>query len=215
MDFYFWIEVATMLICMLCYSKFDITRCKLFLPYLITIVLYELGTIYKLFAINGSNAWAANIELIVEYVFYSYFIISVYKNRKHRKVIILISLACFVFTLIDIFFIQGVMSLCTIAILIQYSILITLVCRFFYMKMQEFEKNVSLLHQPDFWVHTGLLFFFLAEFLFFASYTNMAHKKLSSYHLLFSVISNVAILILYSCLSISFICFRRMKKISY
>lgn len=218
-NFYFWIEVVTLLICALNYSKFTLTRYKLFLPYLLIIVLYELGNIYKMFASNEhkSNVWIVNFELLFEYVFYSYFIISVHKAKKQKRIITLVSLLCVVFTLFDIFFIQGFMALSTIAILIQYGILITLVCRFFYIKLQEhdFDRDISLLHLPDFWVHTGLLFFFLAEFLFFASYTNMAYKKLHAYSLLFTVISTVAILILYSCLSISFVCFRRMKKISY
>lgn len=218
-NFYFWIEVITLLICGLCYNKFTLTRYKLFLPYLLIIVLYELGNIHKMFTIDNSksNLWISNFELLFEYVFYSGFIIAVYKDKKQKRIITLVSVLCVIFTLVDIFFIQGFMALSTIAILIQYSILIPLVCRFFYMKMQEHDtgQEESLLQQPDFWVHTGLLFFFLAEFLFFASYTNMAYKKLYSFHLLFSVISNVAIFILYSCLSISFVCFRRMKKISY
>lgn len=212
-SFYFWVEVLTLLVCIFCYRKFNLTRYKLFLPYLAIIVFYEFGTIHQWFGIKESNAWIVNFEILFEYLFYSSFIISIYKKQK--GLLWLVSLLCLLFTFIDIFFIQGVMALCTIAILVQYSLLIALVCGFFYLKMQEAGQNISLLKQPDFWVNTGLLFFFLSEFLFFASYTNMAYKKLYSFHLLFMVISNVANLILYSCLSISFLCFRQTQKTSY
>lgn len=214
-SFYFWVEVFTLLVCIFCYRNFTLNRYKFFLPYLAIIVFYEFGTIHKWFAIHKSNLWIVNFELTFEFLFYSLFALSLYKPWKKRRLPALVILGCFLFTMIDIFFIQGVHALCTIAILLQHSILITLVCHFFYKKMHEFEKNTSLLKDPDFWVFTGLLFFFLAEFMFFASFTNMAYKKLYTYHLLFVVITNVANLILYSFLSIAFLCFRQMKKISY
>jgi hypothetical protein len=216
-SFYFWVELSALLVCVFCYHRFNITRYKLFLPYLFIIVLYELGNVFKMFGIqkHKSNVWIANFEFLFEYVFYSYFILAVEKNKRVLSGLILMTLGCVAFTLVDIFFIQGIFQLGTFAIILQYSVLITLVCRFFYVKMQDFEHSGSLLSDPDFWVHTGLLFFFLAEFMFFASYAQMAYKKEYTYVFLFKIFTNVALLILYSCFSISFLCFIRTKKISY
>lgn len=213
-NFYFWVEASTLLICMFCCNRFNLTRYKLFLPYLTIIVLYEYGNIHQMFTIHQSNVWIVNFEILLEYIFYSYFIISTYKKGREKNLLMLISLVILLFTFADIFMIQGIMALCTIAIMLQYGFLITMVCRFFFRQMQEVDQSSSLLQQPDFWVHTGLLFFFLAEFLFFASFSGMAYKNIANYRLLFVVISNVAILILYACLSISFLCFRQTKKIS-
>jgi hypothetical protein len=207
-------EVTALITCFIFYRKFNSRRYQLFLPYLFVIVLYELGGLYRMFSIHGTNAWIMNFEVLFEYLFYSYFTISYYKQQRQKKTLTAITLFCFVFSLVDIFFIQGVMNLGTIAMLVQYIILITLACRYFYLKMQEFDVNESLIRNPDFWVNTGMLFFFLAEFLFFSSYTNLAYKRLHSYQMLFDVISIVAIIILYSCLTISFLCFRQMNNTS-
>ena len=93
--------------------------------------------------------------------------------------------------------------------------LIILICIFFYQLMHRTGEHLSLIQLPHFWVNTGLLFFCLAEFLFFAAFTYMITKKTYSYSLLWDVISNMANIILYSCLSISFLCFSKTKKLLY
>jgi hypothetical protein len=209
------LEVPALLVCLFCYKKFNLTRYKLFLPYLVIIILYEYGAANKLFGIgtHKSNLWLVNFEITFEYLFYSFFIIAAYRDRKEKRLFTAITLFTFVFTLFDIFFIQGFMRLCSIAIVIQYGLLIVMVCRFFYILMQEFDKDTSLLRKPDFWVNTGLLFFFLSEFLFFASF-NLAYSRPKFFIAIFHVINGVANIILYSCLIISFLCFRPIKTIS-
>jgi hypothetical protein len=209
------LEVGALLACIINYKRFQLTRYKLFLPYLASILLYEYGAANKWFGIGPtkSNLWMVNFEILYEYVFYSFFIISAYRNRGEKKIFSIITFCTCIFTIIDIFFIQGFMKLCSIAIVVQYGLLIIMVCRFFYMLMQEFDKDTSLLRKPDFWVNTGLLFFFLAEFLFFASF-NLAYTRPHFFSALFHVISGVANIILYSCLIISFLCFRPIKTIS-
>jgi hypothetical protein len=118
-----------------------------------------------------------------------------------------------VFTVVDILFIQGAMRLCSIAIVLQYALLIVMVCRFFYNTMQHFEKDTSLLQQPDFWVNTGCLFYFLVGFMSFASF-NLAYVRPHFFKVIFDIITIVANIILYSCLVISFICYKPTRTIS-
>jgi hypothetical protein len=210
---YLWVEATTLLVCIIFYRKFNLTRYKLFLPYLLIIVAYEWGAHNKLFSIHHSNHWIVNIELALEFAFYSFFILSAFRNKKERKIFTAIALSILAFTVIDILFIQGIYKLCSFAIVLQYGLLIVMVCRFFYNKLQDFEIDSSLLNQPDFWVNTGLLFFFLAEFLFFAAF-DLAYIRPLSFSALFRIISGVANIILYSCIIISFICFRPTKTVS-
>jgi hypothetical protein len=184
------------------------------LPYLAIIVVFEYGSTLGWFAINHHNLWSVNFEITFEFLFYSWFILSDFKNKKLKRRLAGLVAGIVVFTAFDIAFIQGFHKLCTIAILVQYTLLIALACLFFYRQLHTFDVSTSLLGQPDFWVHTGLLFFFLTEFLFFASFTTMAYKKIPNFALLHNVISTVSIFILYSCLSVSFLCFRRMTKSS-
>lgn len=209
------LEIGAIIACLIRCKRFDLIRYKAFLPYLALILLYEYGGAHKWFGIgpNKSNLWAVNIEITFEYLFYSFFIISAYTQPKEKKRFTFVSLAILAFTLIDICFIQGIMRLCSIAIVVQYGVLIIMVCRYFYLLMGDFDKETALLRKPDFWVCTGLLFFFLSEFLFFASF-NLAYSRPLLFREIFHVVSGVANIILYSCLIISFLCFRPIKTMS-
>jgi hypothetical protein len=196
------------------YKKMQRTNYAYFLPYLIFIFIYETGSLFDIFNINHSNAWITNIVATVEFLFFSFFLINLLDKRLHTRLTVIVA-SVFLFTVVDVVFIQGFWNLCTIAILLQYVVLIILVCFFFYQLMHKTGEHFSLISLPDFWVNTGLLFFCLAEFLFFAAFTYMMAKKNYNYSLLWFVISNIANLILYSCLSISFLCFSKTRKLLY
>lgn len=205
--YYLGLFAIVFLVYLLCYKGFKLLRYKMFLPFLLFILLYQFGTVQRWWTINHSNLWGVNIEITIEFVFYSFFIINSFQNPKEKKWFSIAAWAVFFFTLIDIFFIQGFTLLCSIAIVMQYALLIVLACRFFYGQMKVFDGETSLLKQPDFWVNTGLLFFSLSEFLFFSSF-NMAYHAPHYFAILFDMISSVANIILYSCLIISFLCQR-------
>jgi len=211
---YFVFEILALTTLLSQYKKIEKTQYVYFLPFLVFILSYETGSLYDIFIINGSNAWAVNIVITIEFLFYSSFLIALL-DKKSRARLTILTASVFLFTVIDVLVIQGFWNLCTIAILLQYLVLIILICIFFYQLMHRTGEHLSLIQLPHFWVNTGLLFFCLAEFLFFAAFTYMITKKTYSYSLLWDVISNMANIILYSCLSISFLCFNRTKKVLY
>lgn len=211
---YFVFEILAFVTLLVQYKKIEKTKYIYFLPFLLLILLYEAGSLYNLFNINHSNAWGVNIIITVEFLFYSLFLISLLNKGSRVRLYALVA-SVFVFTVVDVAFLQGFWNLATIAILLQYLALIILVCVFFYQLMHKTGQHLSLISLPDFWVNTGLLFFCLAEFLFFAAFAYMMAKKNYNYSLLWFVISNIANLILYSCLSISFLCFNRTRKLLY
>jgi hypothetical protein len=202
---YLLLYASTLVACIWRYGRYKQLRYKLFLPLLAVIVLYEVGFMRKWWFIHHSTLWSANIEITIEYIFYCFFIISSFRNPKERKGFSIGAWVIFIFTLVDILLIQGIMRLCNIAIVIQYALLIVLVCRFFYDQLQTFDGETSLLRQPDFWVNTGLLFFSLSEFLFFSAFS-LAYTPSHYFSILFQVISAVANIILYSCLITAFLC---------
>ncbi|RVU01426.1 hypothetical protein EOD41_05540 [Mucilaginibacter limnophilus] len=209
---YFIIELLALLTLAVQYKKLEKTQYIYFLPYLLLIVCYEAGSIYNLFNVNGSNEWITNVIITIEFLFYSCFLVNVLNQKLRRRLFTIVAVT-FLFTVIDVAFIQGFWKLATIAILLQYIVLITLVCMFFYQLMNQAGEQLTLIRLPNFWVNTGLLFFCLAEFLFFAAFTYMTASKNYHYYLLWYIISNVANLILYSCLSISFLCFSKSRKL--
>jgi len=210
---YLLLYFVALVTCVARYRSFKQLRYKLFVPLLVAIVLYEYSYMRKWLFINNSTLWSANIEITMEYVFYCFFIVSSFRSPKERQGFSIAAWAIFIFTIIDILFIQGIARLCNIAIVLQYALLIVMVCRFFYGQLKMFDGEASLLRHPDFWVNTGLLFFSLSEFLFFSAFS-LAYTPSRYFSILFDVITAVANITLYSCLIIAFLCHPRSRKLS-
>ena len=209
---YLFFEIIAFLTVLILIPKVKKTAYKYFVPYLFFVVLFEIGTILNWFSINHSNLWAANISMTFSFLFYSIFLLKMIKTNSFAKWIrrlIFLSILCFI---INMFFVQGVWKLDTVTILIQFAIMIFITCVYFYELMNYTEEALIVIRLPGFWLNTGLLFFCLAQFLFFSAFAYMAYKHNYEYHMLFSVLSNLANAILYSCLTISFLCFNTIRN---
>lgn len=211
-NLYLYFELAGLITIVIKYNKLKHTHYRYFLPFLLLILAYEIASLSDIFIIHKTNGWIVNLIYIVQSLFYIYFITWHFPSRLKKSLRLMM---CFVaaFTLVYIFTIGDFWHLAPYSILLQFALLIVTCCYFFYRLMYDANQTLFILKLPDFWVNTGLLFFCLAEFLFYSSYTYMAYKKNYHYLILFLIISNIANAILYSCLSISFLCFKPMKKL--
>jgi hypothetical protein len=209
---YFFFESLALLTAIVQFKKIKGSSYKYFLPFLVFIVLYEFGSIWDWFYINHSNLYITNITEIACFLFYSIFLRSIIKNNRYKKIITSLIIFSQVCACINMLFIQGFWKLDTATILLQFAIIIFIVCLNFYEIMNSIEPSDSIIKLPVFWLSTGLLFFCLAQFLFFSSFAYMAYKHDYHYILLFQVIANIANAILYTCLVVCFLCFRKTRK---
>jgi hypothetical protein len=193
------------------YRALKHTRYIYFIPYLFFILIYEYGSIENWFIIKRSNLWISNITLFIFFLFYSIFICDIIKTEKFKKWIwrlIVLSIFC---SAANMAFIQGFWGLDTITILLQFAVLIVITCLYFYELMNYTDKELRILRLPGFWLNTGLLFFCLGQFLFYSSFAYMAYRKNYEYYVLHLVLANISNAILYSFLTISFLCIRTKK----
>jgi len=215
MDFaytYLCFEVAAFLTAAVQFSKFKQTPFRYFVPYLLIIIVYEVGSIFNWFSIDHRNLWITNITMTFSFLFYSIFLSRIIKTAAIVKWIrwaISFTVLC---SVINAAFVQGFWKLDTITILLQFALIIIIGCIYFYELMNYTGEELVIIKLPQFWLNTGLLFFCLSEFLFFSSFAYMAYKGNYNYRLLFSVISNIASAILYSCLMVSFLCFSKTRN---
>ncbi|MDB5129708.1 MAG: hypothetical protein JWQ85_3940 [Mucilaginibacter sp.] len=205
---YLFFEFLAFIISVIKYRALKNTPYVYFIPYLFLVLIYEYGTLKNWFVINHSNLWISNITLIIFFLFYSVFIRSIIKTEKFKewiKRLIFLSILC---SAANMVFVQGLWNLNTITILFQFAVLIIVTCLYFYELMNFMGKEPQVLKIPGFWLNTGVLFFCLGQFLFYSSFAYMAYKKNYEYALLHMVLSNIANAILYSFLTISFLCIR-------
>jgi hypothetical protein len=204
---YLFFEIIAFLTAVFQYPQIKETQYRYFIPYLLFIVIYEIGTILNWFSIHHRNLWLANFTMTLSFLFYCLFLRTIVKSQPLKrwiKRLVFLSIFCLI---IDELFVQGFWDLDTIIILLEYGIIIFIVCFYFYELIDHPEHAMSIIKVPAFWLNTGLLFFCLAQFLFFSAFAYMAYKNDYNYYILFSVISNLANAILYSCLTAAFLCF--------
>jgi hypothetical protein len=209
---YFFFELMAFVVAFVQWPKMKGTPYSYFMPFLLYIVIYEFATIHNWFSINHSNLWVANIQMAIFFLFNALFLLGELKTPAFKKHLGAVIVFTIVFSIINMAFFQGFWKLDTMSILLQDVVLIVLSCLYFSELMHYTLQPLSIIKLPGFWVNTGLLFFCIITFMFFASYAYMAYKNNYNYFLLFWGIANASNAILYSCLAIAFLCFRKGVK---
>lgn len=211
-SYYVFFQIAAFLVALYQYPKMKGTQYKYFIPYLLFIVVYEIGQLFNWFVIDHKNLWITNIAMTISFLFYSFFLLNIIRTfffKKWIKRAIFLSILC---SIIDIVFIQGFWHLNTIAILTQLGILTMITCLYFYELLNYTEETLSIVRLPEFWLNTGLLFYCLIGFLYFSAFAYMAYAGSREYHLLYDIYADITNIILYSFLMVTFICFNRNMR---
>ena len=167
---YLFFEFIAFLCAINSYSKLKQNVYKYFIPYLLYIIVYEICSANFLFNINYSNLWIENITMTISFLYYSFILYNLLQNISLKKWLKLAVVLILSFTIINTAFIQGFWKLDTISILLQYALIIIMVCFFFYELMNANTLTIPIIKLPAFWLNTGLLFFCLLQFLFFTSF---------------------------------------------
>lgn len=208
---YLFFELLAFITSVIKYKALKHTRYVYFIPYLFFIMIYEFGSIKNWFSYKQSNLWISNITLFIFFMFYSVFIYGVIKTKKFKEWIRRLIVFTILCSAANMAFLQGFWGLDTITILLQFAVLIAIICLYFYELMNYMGKELNILRLPGFWLNTGLLFFCLGQFLFYSSFAYMAYKNNYNFSVLHHVVISISIAILYSFLTISFLCIRTKK----
>jgi hypothetical protein len=210
---YIYFELFALICCIVSYKKLD-KNFKIFLPFLVFVVIYEYVNIYNWLLWHHTNAWCNNLEGILELGVYGYLIPSFDKRKTYRKKAYLFVAAGILFSFIDYFFLQGIWHLNTIAFVLQYSIVAILVCLYYFNLVKNSDEYLDLLSYPPFYTTVGLLLYSLASFFYYCFFSYMVYKNNFHFYILAKVMPTISSLILYTLLGVSFICFSRTKKSS-
>ena len=211
---YFWFELLSLIICLFFFRRLRHSILFYFVPYLFLIVLFEFGMLKGWFTNHTSNLWLINIITTIEFIFFSLILIAITKKRQIKRVASA-ALGTVVFlTIFNVLFIQGVHKLHTYTFLLGSALLIFNACYILY-ELLDFNTNGgSILYEWSFWIVTGVLFFYLGEFVFFCFFEYMIRSKDIRYSSLFNNISTFSNAILYTCIIIAVVCRNKVQKLS-
>lgn len=209
-DLFFFFQLLAFLACLGVYNRLAYPY-KYFAPFLFSVTTYQLIIQLRLISSTHFETWSYNLFTSIEFIFYTLILHGLLKKREHKSFLyyaIIFTLSC---TLVYIIMLKKYNSLNTYIFSLQAFVMITACCMYYFYKVRNARNEVLILKDPTFWLYTGLLFYYLGEFLFFASYAFIPYKGSTDYLMLYSIVINVSNIILYSCLIKLFLCFRQTR----
>ena len=206
-------ELFALITCVHAYKRLD-NNFKIFLPFLVFVVIYEFINVFflKFLLLHHSNAWCNNLEGIIELVVYGQFIASLDKGKQYKMRVYMAIVIGIAITLIDIFFIHSFWTLATTAIIAQNIILATMSFVYLYNLISHKNEYPYLLTFPPFLVATGLFLYSLTSYFYYASFDSLLVKNNHQFFMIAHLVCEISCLYIYTFLSIAFICFARAES---
>lgn len=209
-DFFFFVQIAALLVCLSFYKKLPYPY-KYFAPFLLLISIYELGNILGWFNINHNSMWSFNIYASLEFVFYGLVLQSLLKNQLHKTLLFFALVITLLITVVYNAFFTSFNAFNRYSYILQSFIIVTACCKYFHDQINKYDEVTPITSQPAFWLNTGLLFYYLGSFFFFASFSYISNMGSTKYLILSRIVINVSNITLYSCLIKLFLCFKQTK----
>ena len=131
LSLFYYFEIGALLISVLVLYKFNHEPMHWFIPFLLLMVCTELTARYIRYVQHEPNTWLFNISIPVEYFFYGFIIGSLCLTASLKKIIFYSTFLFGIWTLINLFFVQGFIQLNTETLKIGSSVMIFFSCIFF------------------------------------------------------------------------------------
>jgi len=199
-------ELIALFSCIINFKKLPTKELKWFLFLLLLTSIVEWGNHYRLFTINHSNNWVANIRNPIEFVFIGWFNSQIIENDKVKKQIKYLSIFLVLASLINFLFFQGFRYLNSYTIILGSCFCIYFIVAYL-LEVMEKADIPKLYKEANFWISMGFLFFYSGQSIllsFFQYFLSIGNFK--SFNPIWSFFITIINLILYPCLSIAFFC---------
>lgn len=177
--------------------------------FLLATTLVELSANY-LSSKSISNLSLYNLFSIFEFVFYIFTIRQFIRRPLAKKIFIVLMVAYGLAAGINIFLIQGIQVFNSVTYAAG-CLLVVLCCAYYFVEILFRPTPVTLVRMPNFWICSGLLFFYAVSFPIYG-FTNfvmsLPHALLKNFNLFIQILN----IILYTMFSIAFLCRFKVTK---
>jgi hypothetical protein len=153
-----------------------------------------------------------NLLTIYEYCFYFFVLYRIIRQPIVRKCALNLIWIYPLIAGLNIFFMQKARSFHTITYSLG-GLLVVAFCIFYFFELFQRPQSVNLSRNPDFWICSGLLFYFACTFPIYGmvnSISNMPQIILFNLNTIFNVLD----ILLYTSFTIAFLCRLRIRKFS-
>ena len=179
------------------------------LPLFLIFIYYV--ELYGVYLTNHSkqNAWLYNYSSVAEVAYYMWLISKMYIQKEYFKIATLLNISIIIISLTNIIFFQGKKGFHSITFGMASIIAISF-CIYYYYQLFIFPTTTILYKQTNFWIVTGIMFYYACDFPVFCL-NNIYYTKVSAkiWPLIYDI-SNLISIIFYSLFIIAFLC--KIKK---
>jgi len=177
---------------------------------LLTITTEVIGWWYSLHLKN--NLIFYNFYAIINFTYLIYLMRSFLQNRKVMSILTWVAVIYPIFALINVIFVQGLHTFNTYSLICGCTLVVMASISYFYERIK-YPGPQSLLHDPTFWISTGILFYNTCSLPINGILNVIANMPFYVYKIIYpiNVVMNI---ILYLLFSISFVCNLIFRKSS-
>lgn len=203
--------IISLAICIIFYKRLQPQYLRLFTWFLIfTIFIQVAGYTYSTY-FRKSNHFIFNIDLLIQYLFYFVIFYYTFETKKLKLLIILAGIIFILYAFYNFFNKSGfyVYSSATNTL---GSIITILFCLLYFTTLFKFEASINYFKIPMFWIATGLLFFFVGEFIYLSFIDYIVAHNIDKGGNIYSFIIVTLNLLLFSFLSIGLLSNQPWKK---
>lgn len=204
-------EIAAFLTAVICWRSLRNSKLQWFMPYLLLIVVAELGGRYLYTELRQPNAWIYNFVVPIEYLFCTWIFYLHYKKPINRYLAIFFMAGFSIYALM-ICLLNGVTIFHTIFLLVGSFFMIVFSLLYLF-ELYSNPPKTALLLTPMFWITGGLFIFNAGEFSYNLLSKYFIDNLMDPQLKLFRAINSRLILVLYTSFIIAFICHQRITAV--
>ncbi|MBX3240478.1 MAG: hypothetical protein KIT80_01470 [Chitinophagaceae bacterium] len=173
--------------------------------------------VLELVGVLLANRGVYNVNLYnvlgsVQITFYLWVMHQIVVNKSIRRILFYTIFFYPVLVILNKLFVQKGMQFVSITVALG-CLLVVLSAIYYFYELFQSDKSVDLLHEPSFWIASGLLFFYSCSFPLF-TLLNYFYSPSNKIIIYITYLSSVLNILLYSSFIIAFLCRIRIRKFS-
>jgi hypothetical protein len=203
--------LLSLFISIIFYKRLKPRWLRLFTWFLLFSMLISIAGYLYSFYVKKGNHFIFNIYLLVQFLFYFGIFYKTFQTKKLKTITLFVSISFLIYLLISFIFLNGFHTFNSLGFTIG-SVLTILFCLLYFGALFNADGFINYFKIPMFWIATGILFFFVGNFLYLSFLNYILENNLDRGGNIYEYIIITLNLLLYCFFSIGFLSNQTWKK---
>jgi hypothetical protein len=207
----FYLELIALIVAIFSYSRLKGSYMIWFIPFLLITFSVEVASHYLYEILQLSSYWVYNITIPLTSIFYGFILFCLMNNSKLKLPFIVLGV---IYSLLSLYFLSYATGFSINSLITSAVILVSLSCYYFYRCLLDDIDLNNFKIKSGLYLASGILIFYAGVSIVFSlfDYIRKHDLRIFGYHL-YNVIPNYLSIILYACISIALIKWKKRQEI--